>query len=370
MAPPATLNGMTREPAGSSLPRITLRSPADLIAAIPYLLGFHPARSVVLVAFTGGRAVFAARGDLPGPDPRNPAALADGVLAAAAAQRPAAIALIGYGPATAVDPLLTACQQAARQHRIPVQDVLRVDGGRWWSYLCEDPGCCPPGGTPIDVSSHEIAAACAFAGLPALPTREDLAAQVAPVDGPAREAMTAATAQAGQRLTRLVTGLPPRGRRAVLTAEGRTAVTAAITRYGDGSTLDDHELAWLSLLLVSTPVRDLAWQAIATTEPHLRLWTDATRRVEPSLVAAPASLLAFTAWRAGNGALARLALDRALRQAPDYSMALLLADGLRQGLPPSLLDGWGRPPRQPQGGDPGASPARGPAGQDTRPGCA
>ena len=45
---------------------------------------------------------------------------------------------------------------------------------------------------------------------------------------------------------------------------------------------------------------------------HARLWTDLTRRACPGYVAAPAALLAFTAWQAGNGALANLALDRAL----------------------------------------------------------
>ena len=68
---------------------------------------------------------------------------------------------------------------------------------------------------------------------------------------------------------------------------------------------------------------------------HVRLWTDATRRACPVYVAAPASLLAFTAWQAGDGALASLALDRALADDPAYSMARLLAGALAAGLPPS-----------------------------------
>jgi hypothetical protein len=68
---------------------------------------------------------------------------------------------------------------------------------------------------------------------------------------------------------------------------------------------------------------------------HLRLWTDVTRRARPGYVAAPASLLAFTAWQAGDGALANLALDRALADQPDYSMALLLRDALAACLPPA-----------------------------------
>ena len=52
-------------------------------------------------------------------------------------------------------------------------------------------------------------------------------------------------------------------------------------------------------------------------------------------VPAPASLLAFTAWQAGNGALASMAIDRALSANPSYSMAHLLAEAVEAALPPS-----------------------------------
>jgi Domain of unknown function (DUF4192) len=53
-------------------------------------------------------------------------------------------------------------------------------------------------------------------------------------------------------------------------------------------------------------------------------------------VAAPASLLAFCAWQNGDGALANVALDRALADNPRYSMALLLRQVLDSGAPPSM----------------------------------
>ena len=77
----------------------------------------------------------------------------------------------------------------------------------------------------------------------------------------------------------------------------------------------------------------LGWTP-ATGRP-LRLWAELTRHAHPGYVAAPASLLAFTAWQAGHGALANLAVDLALADQPDYSMALLLRDALTAGLPPS-----------------------------------
>jgi hypothetical protein len=53
-------------------------------------------------------------------------------------------------------------------------------------------------------------------------------------------------------------------------------------------------------------------------------------------VAAPASLLAFVAWQAGDGALANVALDRALADNRRYSMARLLRRALDSGAPPSV----------------------------------
>jgi hypothetical protein len=73
---------------------------------------------------------------------------------------------------------------------------------------------------------------------------------------------------------------------------------------------------------------------------HIALWSDLTRRARPDLVPAPAGLLAFAAWRAGEGTLATLALNRALEANPGYRMAQLLYQMVQAGLPPSALDDW------------------------------
>ena len=81
-----------------------------------------------------------------------------------------------------------------------------------------------------------------------------------------------------------------------------------------GST--DDEVAWLSLLLTHLPVRDHAWERTDGRDEDIALWTDVLRRAEQELIAAPAALLAFAAWRAGQGALAAVALERALACTP------------------------------------------------------
>jgi hypothetical protein len=84
-------------------------------------------------------------------------------------------------------------------------------------------------------------------------------------------------------------------------------------------------------------VRDDAWARMdpAHSANHCRLWTDIVRCAAAEFVPAPASLLAFTAWQAGNGALAVIAIERALAADRDYSMAHLLDSAVQAALPPS-----------------------------------
>jgi len=120
--------------------------------------------------------------------------------------------------------------------------------------------------------------------------------------------------------------------------DGRRAVGEAITAYrGGGRIADDDQIAWLSVVLADLRVRDDAWARMEPEhqEAHRRLWADVVRAARPAYVPAPASLLAFTAWQAGDGSYANIAIERALDADPAYSMALLLADLLDAGAPPS-----------------------------------
>jgi len=290
----------------------------------------------VVIAIGGPhhRVRLAFRYDLPDPPDRDlAAAIADHTVTLLRRQQLTTAVVIGYGPGTLVTPVADLTRDVLPPAGIGLQDVLRVQDGRYWSYLCTEPSCCPAEGRPAS-PAHPAAAVLAQAGLPAAASRAALAATLAPLHGPAADAMEQATARAERAAARQLTGSGPDA----LDAAGLAAVREAIACYrGGGHLTDPGEFARLGLVLTSLRVRDDAWARMdpAHRDAHLRLWTDLTRRARPGYVAGPASLLAFTAWQAGDGALANLALDRALADDPGYSMAELLRDALAAGLPPS-----------------------------------
>jgi Domain of unknown function (DUF4192) len=151
----------------------------------------------------------------------------------------------------------------------------------------------------------------AAAGEPALPSRDALAATVAPLTGPAAAAMARETQYAERIAAKLFTRSGP----GALDGPGLAAVQAAVRLYRDGGSMNiGFMYAWLALVLRRLRIRDDAWARMdpGHAAAHRRLWTDLVRRAQPGYVAAPASLLAVAAWQEGNGALANIALDRAL----------------------------------------------------------
>jgi hypothetical protein len=320
---------------------LPIASPADLLTAVPYLLGFHPTDSLVIVGLNGTRVAIAGRADLP-----QHGDVADWVTEILAPQirmlRHAAatrVIAVGYGPAIAVTPVMDTVIPQLTAVGFDVFDALRVTDGRYFSYLCQEPSCCPADGAPFDPHRSDVAMHAIVAGCHALPDRAALVASLAPTGGAARAAVTRATVRARAHRRALIS----EAGRAGLIRAGEQMVRTTFARYADGQVLTDDELAWLTVLLPTTAIRDAAWRGTDRLPWHVALWTDVTRRADPPLVAAPASLLAFSAWRRGDGALAAVAVDRALATDPGYTLALLIDQILRTGLAPSVLDGWTDP---------------------------
>jgi hypothetical protein len=296
----------------------------------------------------GTRLVFHLRGDLP--PPAEVAGVVAGLAGMLQARHITDVLAIGYGPGAAADPVMRALERELRRRRIHVREMLRTESGRYWSYLCDNPLCCPLDGTPYEITTTAVAAKATVTGRVVLPNREAVVRTLGPPVGLALAAMRVATDRAGVRLC----GLLERGNgRTLLEQAGETAIRDGLARYSEGrpdqpdqperpERLDDEEVAWLSLLLQTLSVRDRAWRRIdAGGRPvwpaHERLWHDVLIRCEPGLAAPPGVLLAYTLWRSGDGMRAGVAVERALEADPDYSAAHLMASVLANAVPPSML---------------------------------
>jgi hypothetical protein len=340
---------MTGQTGTTSTPpqRVRAGSAEAVLAVVPYLLGFMPESSIVVIgtAPPDGTVKVTLRYDLPDPaDTEEAERIALHAFAVLRSQRLTAALAVGYGPALLVTPLAGALKHTARKSGIELTDVLRVEDGRYWSCTCQKPDCCPPEGKPFASSGHPAAATMAADRAQVLSGRDAVAASIAPVSGEAAESMRQATRRAEQlHLTpALITARDPRARgaaRKALADEGLAAVAGMIAVYrGGGQYTAGYQLAWPVVALTDTRVRDDACARMDQryTGAHLRMWTDAVRHAPPGYVAAPASLLAFVAWQAGNGPLANVALDRALADDPGYVMADLLRKVVGAGAPPSM----------------------------------
>ncbi|HWG01067.1 MAG TPA: DUF4192 domain-containing protein [Trebonia sp.] len=325
---------------------IRVTSPVSLLTLVPSLLGFQPGNSMVIIGIEPPRARvrLTLRYDLPDP-PREHFGpeIVEHALAVLGAQGITTAVAVGYGPGSLVTPVADAIRAATARTGLRVTELLRAEGDRYWSYLCSDPVCCPPEGTVFDAASHAASLAPPGDWPPVLASRAELAATVAAAEGEQAELMQAATCRAEERAARLVARVARSGRtrsgRRLIASAGLEAVAQTVRRYRRGDQLGaGSAVAWLTVALRDVRVRDDAWARMDPRycQDHVRLWTDVTRLARPGYAAAPASLLAFVAWQSGNGALANVALDRALTDNPRYSMAQLLRQVIDSGAPPSM----------------------------------
>ncbi len=340
---------------------IRLSTPADVLSAVPHLLGFHVDRALVLVCLTktarSTRLGMVARVDLPGPGQASE--VADALLPAVAREDPDAVILIAYGTAhddaqVAVEVVAAALSEVGVQ----VRDRLLVVGQHWRSqHWPEDQAWA-------DVPGPNAPAALEFAvitGSAPAASRTLLAQRCA------AGSRAAAVGRACDRLTRIdgeVTverGAAVWGR--LLTEEASpsdfsdtTLALAALSLHAGGSpALRDALAAHLAPGILR---RDsLHPNAVAALDGHLTP-TDppadpATQAADPAMTArlldrliqvgaclpdeyaVPVlTILANTAWHHGNGTVARVALDRARAADPHYVLAALLDQMVTAGVRP------------------------------------
>ncbi|MEU4053728.1 DUF4192 domain-containing protein [Streptomyces olivaceus] len=353
--------------------QVTLRTPAELADALPYLLGYRPEDSIVLVALREreGRGRFGGRARLgipPDPDDWAGAAgqLVRGLVTGAERRGTRPEQMVAYlcqEPARGetgrevmerLRPLAQKLRVECGALDIPVVEALCISAGRFWSYCCDEAACCPPEGLPMGLPGTSVlAAAATYAGIQVRGPLSDLHARLLPREGAVAVEQAAALDAAA---TTLVSRILDDAGRADVAEETLAAAERAMRRLAEaqpvsGAQAEDlrddrllahEEAAALILGLQDRTTRDraAAWMEGDEAGPALRLWRALARRCIGAYgehAAAPLTLAGWVAWSTGDELEAREALAMALGADPGYLFARLLHQACNEGLDPESI---------------------------------
>lgn len=235
--------------------QVTLRTPAELADALPYLLGYRPEDSIVLVALhdrdARGRFGGRARLGIPAQTDDWPSVaqqLAHGLVTGSerrGAKPESMVAFLCQDPTSGeaprdvmerLRPLAQLLRRACGSLDVPVVEALCISDGRFWSYCCPGNGCCAAEGEPMGLPGTSVlAAAATYAGLQIRGTLKEMRARLLPWE-------TAAALQQEAALDSAQSALIPR----ILDAHSRAEVaeeTLAVAQRIIGSLADTPTLS-------------------------------------------------------------------------------------------------------------------------------
>ena len=310
---------------------LRLTTEADVLAFVPYSLGFHPHDSVVVIGVGRGGRPMTGRADLVG-DADAARAMARELAGAVATNASALAVVVAYtdDPGWAALSVDTLLEELARR-RVPVAHAFRADGTHWFPLLPGD-GWSATGtrGTAYDIGTHALTAESVVEGRVTYADRDELAASLDPAD----PALVDAVADELD----VVQALRDRDARRV---EAQWAAAWVRSRVDHPVEVPrwpaPEDVARLLRVLDVSDARDvvLAEVTLPTARQQVALWS-ALARLAPDSHRGPVSaVLAFAAWLDGNGALAWCAIDRARDADPDCSLAEVVSGLLESAMPPT-----------------------------------
>jgi hypothetical protein len=219
------------------------------------------------------------------------------------------------------------------EHGVVLQAGFVVDkielGGHW---LCLDG--CGERGEVADPSTSPLAAAAVLEGRRLYGRRADLEAVLAVTD----HAYTATlvepiTARGLDRAEAVRIDADACARQEV------KAAIAAAEQVCQGGVLDDAQLVLLACALTDVVVRDTLYALAVGADAGAAetLWALLSRTLPAPWRVEALVLLAFSAYSRGDGPLAGIALDEALRIEPTHRMGGMLDRALRAGMRPEQI---------------------------------
>jgi hypothetical protein len=298
---------------------LRVKTPDELIAAVPHVMGFRVEDSMVVLPLSEGLPF--ARVDLPANSAES-AEMIDSLMGAYGRVGRGEVMLIGFADdARQVDPVSRQLRESLAEACVSVRGQLWAGEHRWTDL---ESGY---GGPRTSEASGRIDAEMVLGGrrMPA-PSRKAIEQGFVGDPEPViRELPAVANA--------MESSTPARDR--------QWAVSRAEAFAESGRTLSTPDAARMLACLQSTKVRDqMATRISRDSAPSWApLWEDLTRRAPDQLVAPAATLSALSSWCKGDGARAWWALDRIpVEQREAYPLAVIMASALQGALHPREWD--------------------------------
>jgi len=314
----------------------TLTSPHDLLAAVPFLIGYHPTNSLVIVSLKDDAIGMAMRVDYPARESHDQDSY-DSLTIHLLREGAEGALVVAYVPNDRSDgeEVLRDIESAMTRANIPIRESLLIANGRWRSIMCADTECCPAEGNVLpEISTSRIAAEQVAQGRP-MP--------FADVDGLSDSIAPLPLAMDLDFLATVHSYCIDADSAEIQFAQraSATSVIDLAARFVDdsiGRDCDsDQELISRVIAGVGDiQVRDFALGSHDETsiDFYWSMWRHLTRVAPAGFVAPVASIFAALCYERGEGALAQRALDRAFADNPSYSLALLLRRVFSAGWPP------------------------------------
>lgn len=305
----------------STVPRIRLTSTEEMLAAVPYLVGFQPVDSIVILVFRDAKLQVGARMDISAVG--HPAEFESMIDSLRRRYPDLSAAVFVY----CEDPFagLMACDEVIHALReCDIIEAARVHGQRFWPLLCECPACeCD--GHPFDADDTMVAASAVAAGLQVVDSREQAVRAAAGPSGDELAIVTQRHEAAQARLT------------GQTVAKRRARLRSLLSAGGDSPhALTDDEVAELAILVDQSRIRDEAFTVSMLAAPgaYHELWRRVVAQCPDRWAVGALCLLGIAAWRLGHGALLSECVERASRIAPNDSWVEFLTEVIHDVVPP------------------------------------
>lgn len=306
----------------------TLTSPIDLLAAVPFLIGYAPSDSLVIIGLREDEMSLAMRVDYPADvDLDQIDTLANNLVK----EKSDGALLVAYLPEDVMDSecLLAPLREAIELREIKVRECVIVQNEKWRSAICKDPTCCPPEGSALPTLEETRIAA-------------EQVAQGKPLPFPNLEKLLESISSApNEEIKSFVTKIKPINYKAdgvrVLQREGALAINDLAAEFAEkGISKDNLLMALVLKRLLDLQVRDYAMGIVSpeNIETMWSMWRHLMTIAPAGYIAPVATLFSAINYERGDGSMAAKALDMAFNDQPNYPLAKLLKRVYAAGWPP------------------------------------